>query len=399
MKRKTWAALFSGDRHFVSLRAISSLAALSFALIYSMQLGVERRGLLTLIMTSNLVFSILTISGLSLHLRNFVRTNQLDEKLVSYIILVFFSSVLAPIMNYSLLVFFKYVKEISIPNNLLLVSAVYCFLSTLTFGVHDTLLLLNQLRLASAIDLSIVVLQLVSYLLLVFAGETSYIISVLIAMSISYVVATFSILVLVLVNHTPTFAVSMKSIKTIIRGSSTPVLNTLANQLIDRLDKLFLGLLGSVGDLGRYSTTQSIVSLIRFVPDSVGKLIILRNRNLLAVKSKMNFLALSLLCPFFAFAIDIFVKLVLGAQWSLSFSFILALVFVELLRGLQHLSSMENMLSIGYSPLRQVSTNQIKYLILIQPILIHFFNIWGAVLSSLFIYGYGFMKLRIRFYD
>jgi hypothetical protein len=114
-KPKGFKVLLSGDRYFLATRALSLLLALSFALIYSIQLGVESRGLLTFIMSTNLVFSILLISGLSLHIRNISRIDFEIEKLGNFLSLLFVFSLITPILN----------------------------LITLSAGLHDLLLFFN----------------------------------------------------------------------------------------------------------------------------------------------------------------------------------------------------------------------------------------------------------------
>ena len=159
--------LFSGDRQFVTLRGVSVFAALTFALIYSKQLGVERRGLLTFVMMTNLVFSILLISGISLHLRNITRVEVDREALGTYISVVFLFSVTTPIINLIVLEIYQAIFDISIPSNLVYVCILYCFFSTLSYGMYDALLLIKSIKIASVMDIGVVLLQIASYLTLV----------------------------------------------------------------------------------------------------------------------------------------------------------------------------------------------------------------------------------------
>ena len=161
--------------------------AMAFALIYSKQLGVERRGLLTFVMVTNLVFSILLISGISLHLRNIARREESREVLGTYIFVVLLFSFLTPLLNLVVLDVYQEITHTNIPNNLVYVCVLYCFFSTLSYGMHDALLLIKSIKIASVMDLGVVVLQIVGYLTLIYSGETSYFVSVLISISISIV--------------------------------------------------------------------------------------------------------------------------------------------------------------------------------------------------------------------
>jgi O-antigen/teichoic acid export membrane protein len=372
------------------------MAALFFALIYSKQLGLERRGLLTFIMTANMIFSILLISGVSLHVRSLTKDIDISKRLGVFIVYVFFSSFLTPFLNLLALNLFQYIYKISVPKNLFLVSLIYCFFSTLIFGLYDVLLLTKNIKLASALDLAIIVIQSLSYFTLVYSGEASYFNSILISMSISYLVTCFSILVLISHVYHLNINFSYNSLKELIQDSTTPTFIALASQLIDRLDKVYLGLLSGIGELGRYSTTQSIISVIRFFPDSVGKLIIARDRNFFNFKKNAVFLLAALLiCIVGAFSITFIVALLLGSEWVLPLFAVLLLIFVEWLRGTQYLINMNLIRSINYGGIRKITVIQVILGVMFQPILIYNFGIGGAVISSVLIYLVGILGIRV----
>jgi O-antigen/teichoic acid export membrane protein len=170
----------------------------------------------------------------------------------------------------------------------------------------------------------------------------------------------------------------------------------LASQLIDRLDKVYLGLLSGIGELGRYSTTQSIISVIRFFPDSVGKLIIARDRNFFNFKKNAVFLLAALLiCIVGAFSITFIVALLLGSEWVLPLFAVLLLIFVEWLRGTQYLINMNLIRSINYGGIRKITVIQVILGVMFQPILIYNFGIGGAVISSVLIYLVGILGIRV----
>ncbi len=181
-------ARISGDRSLIPVRGLSLILALGFALLYSKQLGVERRGLLTLVMTTNLVFSILLISGISLHLRNLTKMGGADKYVGNYLLVVAGFSLLTPILNFGTLKLYEILFETNIPNNLIYVSLIYCFFSTLSYGFHDLLLLIKSLKLFAFMDISVILIQIAAYFTLLFSGETSYFVSVLVAITTSYLV-------------------------------------------------------------------------------------------------------------------------------------------------------------------------------------------------------------------
>jgi O-antigen/teichoic acid export membrane protein len=215
-------------------------------------------------------------------------------------------------------------------------------------------------------------------------------------MSISYLVTCFSILVLISHVYHLNINFSYNSLKELIQDSTTPTFIALASQLIDRLDKVYLGLLSGIGELGRYSTTQSIISVIRFFPDSVGKLIIARDRNFFNFKKNAVFLLAALLiCIVGAFSITFIVALLLGSEWVLPLFAVLLLIFVEWLRGTQYLINMNLIRSINYGGIRKITVIQVILGVMFQPILIYNFGIGGAVISSVLIYLVGIFGIRV----
>ena len=396
MKSRVYSLLFAGDRQFVTLRGFSMLAALTFALIYSKQLGVERRGLLTFVMMTNLVFSILLISGISLHLRNITRKEESREALGTYVSVVLVFSFITPLLNLAVLNIYQEITGTNIPNNLLYVCVLYCFFSTLSYGMHDALLLIKSIKIASVMDIGVVLLQIAGYLTLVYSGETSYFVSVLISISISYLVMVSSTLLLIIYIYNPVISLSWTSLRRLFIDSSTPTLVNMTNQLLERLDKVFIGLQTSAGDLGRFSTSQSLLGISRFIFDALAKLTIARDRNFLAwKKSKLFMSAVVGLLIFFVSAIaSHFINVFLGPEWKLPFLMILSLGFIEILRGIYSLVIMNSLRSDNYLKLKKVTLVQLLVGLVVQPVAVHFYSLWGSIVCSSVILFIGIYFLR-----
>ncbi len=396
MKSRLYSLLFAGDRQFVTLRGFSMLAALTFALIYSKQLGVERRGLLTFVMITNLVFSILLISGISLHLRNITRKEENREVLGTYVSVVLVFSFMTPLLNLAVLNIYQEITGTNIPNNLLYVCVLYCFFSTLSYGMHDALLLIKSIKIASVMDIGVVLLQIAGYLTLVYSGETSYFVSVLISISISYLVMVSSTLLLIIYIYNPKISLSWTSLRRLLIDSSTPTLVNMTNQLLERLDKVFIGLQTSVADLGRFSTSQSLLGISRFIFDALAKLTIARDRNFLAWKKSKLFMStvVGLLTFFVSVIASQFINVFLGPEWKLSFLMILSLGFIEILRGIYSLVIMNSLRSDNYLKLKKVTLVQLLVGLVVQPLAVHFYSLWGSIVCSSVILFIGINFLR-----
>ena len=396
MKSRVYSLLFAGDRQFVTLRGFSMLAALTFALIYSKQLGVERRGLLTFVMMTNLVFSILLISGISLHLRNITRKEESREALGTYVSVVLVFSFITPLLNLAVLNIYQEITGTNIPNNLLYVCVLYCFFSTLSYGMHDALLLIKSIKIASVMDIGVVLLQIAGYLTLVYSGETSYFVSVLISISISYLVMVSSTLLLIIYIYNPKISLSWTSLRRLLIDSSTPTLVNMTNQLLERLDKVFIGLQTSAADLGRFSTSQSLLGISRFIFDALAKLTIARDRNFLAWKKSKLFMStvVGLLTFFVSVIASQFINVFLGPEWKLPFLMILSLGFIEILRGIYSLVIMSSLRSDNYLKLKKVTLVQLLIGLVVQPLAVHFYSLWGSIVCSSVILFIGINFLR-----
>ncbi len=395
-KPRGFKVLLSGDRYFLVTRAFSLLLALSFAMVYSIQLGVERRGLLTFIMSTNLVFSILLISGLSLHIRNISRIDFDIEKLGNYLTLLFVFGLITPFLNLITLRAWELIYQTTIPNNLVLVSMIYCFFSTLSFGFHDALLLIKSIKIAAFLDISTVALQILGYAVLVYTRETSYFVAVLIALSVSYLVMTFSVFILLLYTFNPPLKFSLLNSLEIIKEGRATYIISITSGIIERIDKVLLGLQTSAGELGRYSTNQSVLALSKFLPDTISKLSLVRNRNYLKIKSySTRLIALFLLGVVAAFLLSYqVVGIVLGTEWTLPILVFLPLALIELLRGFYNVITTNALGHSQQQKLRRVSYYQLFISIIVQPIFILFFGVAGALICNLTLLSLGILLLR-----
>ena len=393
-------ARISGDRSLIPVRGLSLILALGFALLYSKQLGVERRGLLTLVMTTNLVFSILLISGISLHLRNLTKMGGADKYVGNYLLVVAGFSLLTPILNFGTLKLYEILFETNIPNNLIYVSLIYCFFSTLSYGFHDLLLLIKSLKLFAFMDISVILIQIAAYFTLLFSGETSYFVSVLVAITTSYLVMTFSTIVLVLSQYKPILSFDILVFKNLFRESGSPYLLNLASQLLERLDKVFIGFQTSSADLGRYSTNQSIFSLLKFLPDSISKLSIARNRNYLVKlsSSKTRNLMLVFLIISLTQVISEFVRIVLGPEWTIAWYLLISIALIEVMRGFHNIVT-TNIVRLGeFHHFKQMTIVQIFIGVIVQPFSVYFLGVAGSIVINFCILAYGLVLMRKYFY-
>lgn len=389
LKRSEFLRLsFSRDQIYIVSRVFTLLLSLVFALIYSKNLGLEARGLLTFFMVGNLIFSILLISGFSLSLRNTSSTSNLDARLGSYLTYSFLVSFTTPILVFISRAIYDKIYQTALPNNLLLTIAIYCFFATLMFALHDALLLIDSLKLISLLDLCIVLIQIATYFFLITIGETSGFVSVMLSISFSYSVAIFSILCLLAYVYKPRFRISKSLWGAFLKSGKSLTFSIIVSGLTDRLDKIYLGLQSTPADLGRYSTNQSLMTWSRALPEAMTKISTLRRRSFFIIgRAKLSSLILifttALLLSYF---LQRTVLLYLGPTWSVSLPILLGLVFIEFFRGLVQLGTNDLIRFEKYKDLRFISGVQLLLLLTLQPWAISAHGVIGAIFSVLLIY-------------
>ena len=390
----------SGDKKFVVARGLSIVMALMFALAYSKQLGVDRKGLLTFIITSNLIFSILLISGISLHIRNLIAKTTQAIFVLNYVVLVFVFSFFTPLMSLLLLSLYQEVFDVTIPINLKIVTLVYCFFATLNFGFHDVFLMINNIRIAAFLDLAVVLFQILSYIVLLYVGETTNFVSILLSFIVSHLVMTFATILLILYIFDSAEIPSFTQTKSLLKNSMELNFATIVSQIVERVDKVFLGLQTSSADLGRYSINQSMLNLSRFFPESLAKISLLRDRNFLVGRFQKYQLALFILILVFLLTISVslLVGRFLGDEWVLALSVVFLMGIVEVLRGVQSLLSMNAVRLHAYVKIRNVAAIQLLLGLALQPLSINYFGVIGSISTNLLIVLSSIFFLR-RYFD
>jgi O-antigen/teichoic acid export membrane protein len=207
---------------------------------------------------------------------------------------------------------------------------------------------------------------------------------------------TFSIFILLVYTFNPPLKFSLATSFGLIKEGRATYIISITSGIIERIDKVFLGLQTSAGELGRYSTNQSVLALSKFLPDTISKLSLARNRNYLKIKSySTRLIALLLFGVVTALWLTYqIVERVLGAEWTLPILVFLSLALIELLRGLYAVITTNALGHNQERKLNRVSYYQLFIAIIVQPIFISFFGVVGALICNLMLLSLGILLLR-----
>ena len=316
-----------GRTLYVGSRGFASFLALVLSVVYSRELGVDKRSVLTFILVASLICATFLISPYSLTYRKItLRSKNVNDIHTTYSFLLVVISILATVVSTLSLYFFDtYVT--SVPKNLFVASAIYTFTSSLAYGIQDILVACHKIRTNAIFDVATAVLQIITFFILTYYSKTSLIVSVLLSLSMPYFLTSFTIFTLIFNLYSPP---SLFSFKLLLKGIRKNSVTSLSLSILDRYDKLLIAFLLPISFLGKYSVITGFVSIFRFLPDSYARSVFLPNNQISANRPTRAFylfiIAALLLIPI---SIEGLISIALGDVWLISTFFILLVTIQE----------------------------------------------------------------------
>lgn len=246
---------------------------MAFALFYSTNLGVERRSLVAVIMTSTLVIGVIFTSGVSLTFRKSMQASDNEITVNSYIYLTIILSLVASAVTFVSVYIFSVVK-IEIPRTLLLLTVIYAFFATMDYCFHQALIAFSLFKLASILDVLTICMQVSIYLMLFFANQVSIAVSLFSALILSYITSTITTILLLIGILDPSIKIKWSDIKSLLRASKNFHLLGISSGFADRIDRIVIAWFLPLGLLGKYAVGTSFISFLRFFPEAMGRWIV-----------------------------------------------------------------------------------------------------------------------------
>lgn len=314
-------------------RAITSIASLAFAFFYSYSLGVQNRSIVAFVMTANALTWIVITSGTTLTLRK-LKPDPLENKLLDS-----FFSLYALEVLFSCILFYILVKSYSlfknlIPLNLFLGIFLYFFLSGLHLLVVEILLAFDQFKASGLLDILSIILQWIFFLTLSHLNLLSVANTLFLAFSISYLI--IFLIVIRYLGSKLTLTVGFGRPGYFYSLTKDHHSLGLSIGIMDRIDRVLIGFLLPTSTLGRYSVMSGMLSILRFIPDSISKLVVSKNI-LISDFFRKYWLRLTLLLCIAVAALSVisnkFIEIVLGEEWLLPIYVTFLYLFQELLRS------------------------------------------------------------------
>jgi hypothetical protein len=386
----------SDRRSYFLARALTTFLALIFALGYSRSLGLTNRSLIAFVMTSNSMIWILATSGTTLTLRK-LKPMLLNSRISkSFVSLLSLEIVAAFIFFLATNLIYSRLKN-ELPRNLLIGVLVYFFFSGMHLICNEILIAFERFRLAGILDLVTIVIQIFVFSLLVFFDTLSLANSLLLAFAISYL--TVSLITLIILKKSFNIVIGFSSPKEfyLLTKGNHSLGFTLA--VMDRLDRLLIGILLPTEMLGRFAVTSGMFTVFRFIPNATSKLLMSKSHSALPnwIASKRIVLTLTLVLTLVTlFGSRLVVEFWLGASWLLPLSVTFLILVQEIIRGAFEINSNKSIVD-GFSDL----VHKQSVLVPVFAILIAYFStqIFGIIaipltFSLIYLWGILFLKAK-----
>jgi O-antigen/teichoic acid export membrane protein len=231
-------------------------------------------------------------------------------------------------------------SRVPIPTTLLFLAAIYAFLGTLDFNLHQGLIAFGMFKIAAILDLLTVTIQISIYFLFSLSNQISIASSLFTSLIISYVTSVVATVIALLVHTNASIVPKWKDIRLLFKSSIPFHVVGIANGFADRIDRIAIAWFLPLATLGKFAVGTSILSYLRFIPEAFSRLIVggqskfQVNASRFVGKSWLNrlfigtFLSISL-----AIVSQALIWLVLGKQWLIPFVVVLGFSVQELIRG------------------------------------------------------------------
>ena len=374
-------------------RSITTASALAFAFIYSKALGLNNRSLITFVMTSNSLIWILITSGTTLTLRK-LTPSTLDMKKVKS-----FNSLIALEFAIALVIFLIVIEIYSLFKNYLAVnfiigSLIYFLLSGFHLIVVEMLIAFNKFRLSGFLDMFTIFLQILFFISLNLVISLSISVRLLVSFSLSYLI--ISMIGLYYVRKSAEFHFGFENPKLFLRETRGNHSIGFSLGVVDRIDRFLIGATLPTIILGKYAVMSSTISIFRFVPNAISKIVVSKAQFTLHTNLKRKstiFIAVVVLGAALVTLSQLFIKFWLGSDWLLPISVSICFVFQELLRGSFEIYANRS-ISLGNSLLVNRLSIQLPFLsIALTFLLVPFIGIIGVPIA----FSISFMISLFRF--
>ena len=326
------------ETQFLGSTLLSALLAAVFSLTYSQDLEPSRRGVISVVFLSSLIFSSVALGGINITFRSHRGSIHPSTHTVAFFHLSILASLLGGLLVMSLTGLYSWAKN-PVPVPLILLSGLYTIFVTLTGQLFQILLSKNLVGLLSKLNFCVITAQVATYLALKKLNYFSFAVNVFLAFMFSY----FLVICFLLARHTKIelftgFKSSQrKKIVSLFKASSGNYVFSTLLALTDRVDRILVLVFFSTETLGRYTFLTGLLIFTRFLPDAISSLVVARRlqwiEKHLHINSRVRILLLVILAAIYGLIVQWSLTTFLGEKWRLPIMIAPLFAVSELLRA------------------------------------------------------------------
>jgi O-antigen/teichoic acid export membrane protein len=348
--------MFTARYLYLFGRAGATFASLALALGYSRDLGVVNRSSISIIMTTNALLWIVLTSGTTLTIRKIGWLNAEKSLVRSFNSVITAQFIIIIGVYFLVLNLYSQIKN-PIALNLMLLSLCYVVASGIHLILMELLLSTGRFRSAGLLEILTVLSQLTLYVIGSQTSQISVASRLLLAFTISYLI--ISALALYLISITKEYPIGLGSPSEFIKRSRYNHILGASLGFMDRVDRLLVGFLLATPVLGKYAVATTLITLLRFFPDGVSKLIMAKRVTLQRfdrIRKELVLVTGMLLAGFVVFIAREVIEFWLGPQWLLGLSIYIAIAMQELSRGVYQIVANQKILGDSSRTVHRAAT-------------------------------------------
>jgi len=324
---------FSERKFYVAARGICTVASLILALIYSQDLGLINRSILAFVMTVNALSWILLTSGSTLTLRKLGANSDLRNHLPSFVSLYLMQAILVTTICVALIQIYSGVK-VNLPITLFWTSLVYVLCSGMHLFSIEVLTAMKRFRLVGWLEILTIFLQFILYFSFKNFTDISIAIGLFLSISLSYAVIFQASLFITIKGNDGMFKLEDPGHfwrQTRGNHSLGPVFG-----IMDRSDRVLIGFFLATPVLGAYAVSSSLITMVRFIPDTLARILIARPDWRLSIPKRgkaITIIFITVIVLSFIELTKTFISGFLGPEWLIPYFIYVLMAIQELLRG------------------------------------------------------------------
>ena len=386
--------MFSARFLYLFGRAGATFASLVLALGYSRDLGVVNRSSISMIMSTNALLWIVLTSGATLTMRKIGWANAGNT-----IVRSFFSVVLGQfviiVLAFLLVITLYSQNKNPIAVNLIILSLFYVIASGIHLILMELLLSTERFKSAGLLEILTVSIQLTIYVGSTHITDLSVASRVLLAFSISYLLVASAALYLII--KTMKYRLHMSSPKEFLAQSRFNHFLGASLGFMDRVDRILVGFLLATPVLGKYAVATALITLLRFFPDGVSKLIMAKKvtlKRLNLIRKESIIISGILMASLIILGSREVINFWLGPEWLLALPIYVAIALQEISRGYYQVAANQNILEDSSKNVHRVSILLPMIAILTGILGVNFFGLITIPVVFCMTYLLGIVFLR-----